>query len=334
MHHFWDFVIRPVLEVAAPRVVVEIGALTGDGTKPLLELCRELDAVAHVIDPAPELDVAALGAEHRDRLVFHRQLSLDALPRIGAVDAALIDGDHNWYTVFHELEALEGAANASGRSFPIVFLHDVDWPYGRRDLYYDPDSIPSEFRHDYKRAGMVPGRTRLHPRRGINSQLANAVVEGGQRNGVRTAVEDFVSATVTELRVIHVPGMHGLLVLAPEGRLRASAGLAEAIAELSSPQFLLNHCQRLEEYRLVGLMRGTRLKQAREQIDTLTRSLRDLESGFADVRAAVEASGEVAPDILRKLAKLERRAARASAERGPSSPKRRRPQATPDRPAG
>ena len=133
-----------------------------------------------------------------------------------------------------------------------MFLHDVDWPYGRRDLYYDPDSIPGEFRHDYKRAGIVPGRARLHPRRGINSGLANAMLEGGQRNGVRTAVEDFLSATETELRVIHVPGLHGLLVLAPEERLRASARLAEVIDELSSPRFLINHCQRLEEYRLAA----------------------------------------------------------------------------------
>ena len=252
MHQFWDFVIRPVVEAAAPRVVVEIGALSGDGTKPLLELCRELDAVAHVIDPAPVLDVAALEAEYGDRLVFHRQLSLDALPRIEAVDAALIDGDHNWYTVFHELEALEASACTSGRGFPIVLLHDVDWPYGRRDLYYDPDSIPVEFRHDYKRAGIVPGRARLHPRRGINSGLANATLEGGQRNGVRTAVEDFLSAAETDLRVIHVPGLHGLLVLAPEGRLRANVRLAEVVDELSSSRFLINHCLRLEEYRLAA----------------------------------------------------------------------------------
>jgi hypothetical protein len=321
VHLFWDFVIRPVLEAAAPRVVVEIGALTGDGTKPLLELCREVDAVAHVIDPAPLLDVAALEAEYGDRLVFHRQLSLEVLPRIEAVDAALIDGDHNWYTVFHELESLDATARASGRSFPIAFLHDVDWPYGRRDLYYDPDSIPGEFRHDYKRAGIVPGRVRLHPRRGINSSLANAVVEGGQRNGVRTAVEDFISATETDLRVIHVPGLHGLLVLVPEIRLRANAKLEEVVDELYSPRFLIDHCRRLEEFRVSALIRSAHLKRVREQVDTLEQSLRDLQSGFAEVRSAVEASGEVSPDIIRRLAKLEHLAARSGHEQARSSPK-------------
>ena len=40
------------------------------------------------------------------RYVFHRDLSLDVLDRCGAFDVALIDGDHNWYTVYNELRVL------------------------------------------------------------------------------------------------------------------------------------------------------------------------------------------------------------------------------------
>ena len=36
-------------------------------------------------------------------------------------------------------------------------MHDVGWPYGRRDLYYAPEQIPEEFRQPYRRAGHAAG---------------------------------------------------------------------------------------------------------------------------------------------------------------------------------
>ncbi|MEI0736392.1 hypothetical protein VQ056_06415 [Paenibacillus sp. JTLBN-2024] len=32
----------------------------------------------------------------------------------------------------------------SAGAFPVVMLHDIDWPAGRRDMYYFPESIPEE----------------------------------------------------------------------------------------------------------------------------------------------------------------------------------------------
>ena len=68
-----------------------------------------------------------------------------------------------------------------------MVLHDVLWPYGRRDLYYAPEQIPEEFRQPYAEQGMRPGTKKLLERGGLNPTMYNALEEGGPRNGVMTA---------------------------------------------------------------------------------------------------------------------------------------------------
>src|SRR5438045_3170156 len=133
MHHLFDIAIAPVLRASGAESVVEIGALHGDTTRLLLELLGP-NGELHVIDPDPQFETDELAASTGARCVVHSDLSLNVLPTLPAVDVALIDGDHNWYTVFHELGALAATARAAARSLPVLLLHDVGWPYGRRDL--------------------------------------------------------------------------------------------------------------------------------------------------------------------------------------------------------
>ena len=86
---------------------MEVGSDQGVNTANLLEFCRQTGATLHVIDPAPGYDVSKWQSEYGDCLVFHKELSLNALPSIENFDVVLIDGDHNWYTVFNELKTLE-----------------------------------------------------------------------------------------------------------------------------------------------------------------------------------------------------------------------------------
>jgi Methyltransferase domain len=206
--NFWDVAIRSVLSAIRPKTVVEIGAEEGVHTIRLVQWAAENRAVLHCIDPKPRFDVAALERAYPKRFVMHCALSLEALPSIKAPDAVLIDGDHNWYTVSEELRLL----NQSSRRWPLVLLHDVGWPYGRRDMYYDPDTIPAEARQDYKRSGMVKGRSKLSSN-GANPTYANASHEGGSRNGVLTAVEDFMDESERRLELFVVRGAGGLALL-------------------------------------------------------------------------------------------------------------------------
>jgi hypothetical protein len=229
LNRFWNPVVRPLLKVVQPERVVEVGAGSGANTRKLAKFCGSHGITLHVVDPAPGFDPSRFGGE-RDGFVFHRCRSHDALADLAPVDVALIDGDHNWYTVTHELRLLQGVARAAGRPTPLVLCHDVCWPYGRRDAYYEPDAIPVEYRQPWERAGILPGQSALVADGGLNATFANADHEGGPRNGVLTAIEDFLDGAGEPIELTVLPELHGLAILAPRSRLDANAALERAIA--------------------------------------------------------------------------------------------------------
>lgn len=237
MYRFWDAIIEPIVHLAKPKVIVEVGSELGRNTRKALNYCRDNGAVCHVIDPAPKYDVAAWKAEFDGCVQFHEVLSLEALPRISHVDVALIDGDHNWYTVFNELRALDQQVSAGG-AFPITLFHDVGWPYGRRDLYYDPATIPEADRQPYRALGMLPGQSALCEQGGMNVHLPNSDHEGGPRNGVLTAVEDFMAQSERTFRYVQLDAMHGLGVLVSQEREALHPGLAALIDQLVPSEYL------------------------------------------------------------------------------------------------
>ena len=106
MYPFWDRVVWPVLQATRARRIVEIGALRGETTALMLERLGP-DTELHVIDPVPEFDPAEHEKKFPGRYIFHRDVSHNVLPTLPAVDVALVDGDHNWFTVYHELQMLE-----------------------------------------------------------------------------------------------------------------------------------------------------------------------------------------------------------------------------------
>ena len=212
---FWPDVLCPVLSELRPQAIVEIGAESGKVTTLLLDLVQTYGGVVTSIDPAPRFDVALWEREHASTFRFLRMPSLDAIGGLGRLDAVFIDGDHNWYTVYHELQAIERRASELRTPTPIVFLHDITWPYGRRDLYYDPATIPEPYRHAWERRGIHPASNALVERGGINAHLCNATREGGPRNGVLTAVEDYLAATTCTFDFIKIPAVFGLGILVP-----------------------------------------------------------------------------------------------------------------------
>ena len=235
MHRFWEPVIRPILEAVEPRAVVEIGAARGAHTRLLAEHARGHGWMLHVVDPAPRFEPSEVTGSD-GTVVFHRERSLDALPSIGHVDVALIDGDHNWYTVINELRLLRDAARTAGNPTPVIVCHDVCWPYARRDLYYEPESVPPEERQPWKRAGIVRGRDELVPGGGLNAGACNAVHEGGPRNGVMTAIEDFAEEAGEDIEFTVLPVVWGLGILAPRDRLDAHPSLGPFIDRWATPR--------------------------------------------------------------------------------------------------
>lgn len=243
---YWDEVVRPFIEALDEGPIVEIGCASGDTTEKLAELAVGLDMVLHAIDPDPQFDLAEFDVRFGRHFQFHRERSHDALERIEPAAAVLIDGDHNWYTVHGELTRLERIAASAGCHFPLVMLHDVEWPYARRDMYYEPDAIPEEWRKPWAQRGIKWGQGPLdEDGGGVNSRFANALEEGGPRNGVLTAVEDFVAQSELSLEMRTVNGEAGLGLLISAGLLAASPAVRRQWERLHSPEFLLDQAASL-----------------------------------------------------------------------------------------
>jgi|HubBroStandDraft_6_1064221.scaffolds.fasta_scaffold06201_3 GT2 family glycosyltransferase/glycosyltransferase involved in cell wall biosynthesis len=272
MHWYLKLLILPLLDALNPRRIVEVGVELGTVTVPLLRWAQEHDASVHAIDPDPNLNVDRLLAEHGERLRFHRATSLEVLAEIADVDLALIDGDHNWYTVINELRALEARAREDGREPPVILLHDVGWPYGRRDLYYDPSAIPEAHRQPHARGGIVPRRVELGP--GLNDHLENALLEGTPANGVLSAVEDFVAESPTPWRTWSIPGLSGMAILASAPVLERSAALRELLDSINTPAFLRAHCEAIEQARIEAERKRANIQRrlAETQLKQITRS--------------------------------------------------------------
>ena len=91
-----------------------------------------------------------------------RETSLAALPELPVARRRLIDGDHNYWTVLEELRAI--GERAPGAELPLLLFHDVCWPHGRRDDYFDARrSRRSTGSRGRRRGGLAPGEPALRP---------------------------------------------------------------------------------------------------------------------------------------------------------------------------
>lgn len=253
MSEFADIIVD-ALDLAGAGDVVEIGAEYGGMTAILADRAQANGTRLTTIDPAPKPEFLRwLAARPQVRHVAAP--SLAALESsVAAADAWLIDGDHNWYTVHHELQAIEGLCLAAGKPM-FAILHDVEWPSGRRDMYYAPDAIPAEFRHPCSyEAGAFPGHSGLVPGRGFRGagHFAWATHEGGPRNGVLTAVEDFLGEAAAAGRryaYAQLPAVFGLGFIIP-----AEAPWCERVAEFLLPYHDNALLRSLERNRLVNYL--------------------------------------------------------------------------------
>ncbi|WP_167854801.1 class I SAM-dependent methyltransferase [Mangrovimicrobium sediminis] len=279
----WGQVILPLVEAVDGKHVLEIGAEFGLSTQALVNFARRVDGHVHCIDPAPIFDVEEFEAQYGGRLSFYKDTSLNAIPKIPEVDVVLVDGDHNWYTVYHELKLIEAHSDHDALKLPLIFVHDTAWPYGRRDLYYDPASIPEEFRHPYAMQGMGRQKRELMPEGGINADMNNALVEGGERNGVLTAVEDYIRESSLDFEFLNLPLYFGLGILISRERLDSNPALAAEMQKLHGMmqgEKLITITEKLR-MNLTGIVQRMQREQAASQarVEELERELAQLRGG-------------------------------------------------------
>ena len=207
----WENILLPIIKRNKSKCIVEIGSDKGINTKNILDYCIDYNANLISIDPYPKYNVGKYSNDYGNIFTFFEGLSLDYLPDLNDYDCILIDGDHNWYTVFNELKIID--KNFNQDDFPVVFLHDISWPYGRRDLYYNPENIPPDYLNDYSKLGIDLFSNELSNNSGVNANLFNANEENTPKNGVLTAIEDFLKYSKLKLDFHKFPFLNGLGII-------------------------------------------------------------------------------------------------------------------------
>ena len=256
-------VMIPCLDIAGARSVCEVGAYAGDLTRLLSDWAAKAGATVIAVDPSPKPALVELD-ERRDELELVRQTSIEALPHIELPNAVIIDGDHNYWTVREELRLI--AERAVDGDMPLLMFHDISWPHAYRDDYFAPELIPEDSRHPMagpdESRGLYPGDPGLRP--GGPPYPRSAATEGGARNGVRAAIEDFVAEN-PGLRFTGVPAFFGFGVVWHE-----EAPWAEQLAEHLEPWDANPVIARLEANRVRHLadmqVQANELWKARERL--------------------------------------------------------------------
>ena len=126
------------------------------------------------------------------------------LTEISPPELALMYGEPNWYSVTDRLDQLLAISTGRDAPFPVTVVHGVDWPTGRQDSYPNPSAIAIEARQPHR---AEDGTERALDRHDL-------------RNGVLTAVEDFLDRFEDDLEAIHIPGLGGAAILVAAQRLQ------------------------------------------------------------------------------------------------------------------
>ncbi len=185
---FW-----PVLQVAlddVPGDIVEIGADRGFVTTKLGAVCSAINRPFYSVDPSPASYVDDISGVRHMRMTSKEFFNDSAV----AGGIWIVDGDHNYETVLMELNNISRLCR--GRD-TVVFMHDLGWPWGRRDLWYNPsERAPGSVLVEGKHSISLDDAATVPYANGIELGAVSAVaeMEGGPKNGVMTALEDFLQS--------------------------------------------------------------------------------------------------------------------------------------------
>lgn len=245
MHRFWKLFTGPIVEMTKPKRIMEIGAEFGWNTANILDYCRRTGAHADIIDPVVLPSLRNVLDTYPEAHTFHQTKSLNVTAKIDSPDILFLDGDHNWRTVFNELNQIYTHARDTGHLPPILLAHDCAWPYARRDMYYNPNDFAPDERQPFAYRGIKQGQSDLCDD-GLNARFANALHEGGPQNGVLTGIEDFIASWPTPIDLTVMPFFNGLGIAIPQER--RTPELDALVASFKSGETLLEACKSLESY--------------------------------------------------------------------------------------
>jgi len=249
MHTFWNSFLEPLIKAVKPSRVLEIGSEKGVNTNLLASSLCASGVELFIIEPKPEFEPSSLNKKFGANFKFIEKQSSDCLESCLPADLILLNGESNWFFIYTQLEIIGSFCEKQGIEFPVVSVCNTGWPYARRDCYPDQSMVPEKSRQSSRTGGVVPGGKTPLPSVGFNMMAVHAETEGGPRNGVLTAIEDFIDSSTTSLAKLQLEGFHGITLVYPEQLAETNAKLKYFLNSISTSKEINCFIQNLEESR-------------------------------------------------------------------------------------
>ena len=283
MFNFFDLNIIPTfLSRFNVDKILAIGLSNKEIINLILDYCSENSTSLTTIDS--RIDILEFktdeNKEFLENITYHKDCSLNILPTLMSFDAVFINGDPNWYTVYNELNLIK----KTNTSFPLVFICNNKYPHKRRDSYLNPENIPEEFKNEccndlpvnYEEDGEIKQTL-------IKDGFCHAILDDTPKNGVLTAIEDFLEENKS-LKLMEINPLEGVtLIYKPSNivDIRIKKILEEEIESEYTPGDLSDKF--IENKLLLSYVTGMNLlKEDIEKVDEFKSELENANSQLKD----------------------------------------------------
>ena len=252
MHAPWNSVLQSLIKAVERTRVLCLGSETESHQDKLAEAICSLGIQFTLVGSKASFDREALKRKHGPLFQLIQNNNPSSLENYFPADLVFIRGASNWFTVFNHLKLVESLCDKGGYTFPVVGVFNTGWPYGRRDSYAEHSEVPAQFKQPHKTGGLIPGSNGVHLSAGFDLNSEHAIEEGGSKNGVLTAIDEFISSTSQELRLTTLEGLHGISLVYSQEVLSRNSNLNNLIKDFSPSTILAEHLSEVEKQRVLA----------------------------------------------------------------------------------
>ena len=267
MYNFFELGIIPTfLSGFEVKKVLMIGLTNETILNEILSYCINNNAELYTIDSNSNINdlinknyITYDNLDNFKETITHfNEKSLDILPDLKSFDTIFIDDDPNWYTVYNEFELIK----KNNPNFPLVFVCNNKYPYKRRDAYTNPKDIPKKYINECSTELPIifeeNGQTKNIM---INDNLCHALYENTPKNGVLTAIEDFLNENPS-LKLLEINPLEGIYLIYEhskdneikinkilEKKIRLTYTLGDLSDKFIENDLLLNYVDEINEFK-------------------------------------------------------------------------------------
>lgn len=203
-------IVNKVLDNTDSKKIILIGCKNEKLFDFILKYIKSNSGELILIEPQLKVNINKFITEDISNFTLLKQDSLKILENFKEYDAIFLDGNPNWYTLFTELRIIEKNCN----KFPLIFVCNSIFPNERRDTYYYFDNIPSNYIHiNSKKLIISEDLIDKSKKIVIEDENYHAIYSNSQKNGVLTAIEDYIQKTTLNIGKTLIDSKTGMLLL-------------------------------------------------------------------------------------------------------------------------